>query len=494
MQHVVIAAVLAAMVVHSACARREAAAPKPTQPNILLIVSEDNGPELGSYGSRWVQTPRLDALAGAGVRFKNAFVPQAGCSQSRAALLTGLYPHQNGQIGLATWMFGLYRTDTPNLVRSLKSTGYRTGIIGKLHINPAEAFPFDFERIPGSNFRREGLDRYARFAGEFMNGGDSPFFLYVNYPDAHRPFLRQVEGLPRVPVNAPDVPPLPYMGLDSPVLRRDTADYYNSISRLDTLVGDLLDALAASGKAQSTIVVYIGDHGADLLRGKRTSYEGGLRVPLIVRWPGHHLAGQVRDELVSTLDLMPTLLEASGASPVPGLQGQTLAAMIAGQAPAWREHLFTEYHLHSNHNYYPQRAVRDQRYKLIQNLMPGRPNPGHAFTIAKFVGPEEVADAVRAAPQDVREAYETMAVPPEFELYDLAEDPFEFRNLAADPRQAGTLEELQRALHEWRVRTLDPFLDPANTERLRAEVEATFRDGAYQKPEFWEYPKYLAPE
>ena len=107
------------------------------RPNILLIVSEDNGPELGCYGEPFVQTPVLDELAANGVRFQNAYVPQAGCSQSRAALLTGLYPHQNGQIGLATWKFRMYREDTPNIVRSLKAAGYRTGILGKLHINPA---------------------------------------------------------------------------------------------------------------------------------------------------------------------------------------------------------------------------------------------------------------------------------------------------------------------------------------------------------------------
>ena len=99
------------------------------RPNILLIVSEDNGPELGCYGDPYVQTPVLDQFAKKGVRFERAYVPQAGCSQSRAALLTGIYPHQNGQIGLATWKFRLYRENTPNLIRSLKQAGYRLSLI-----------------------------------------------------------------------------------------------------------------------------------------------------------------------------------------------------------------------------------------------------------------------------------------------------------------------------------------------------------------------------
>jgi N-sulfoglucosamine sulfohydrolase len=98
-----------------------------------MIVSEDNGPELGCYGDPYARTPHLDKLAASGVRFNRAFVTQAGCSQSRASILTGLYPHQHGQIGLATWGFRMYRPDTPNLVRGLKEAGYRTGIIGKLH-------------------------------------------------------------------------------------------------------------------------------------------------------------------------------------------------------------------------------------------------------------------------------------------------------------------------------------------------------------------------
>lgn len=464
-----------------------------TRPNILLIVSEDNGPEIGAYGAPYVSTPNLDELAAGGVLFQNAYVPQAGCSQSRAAFLTGLYPHQNGQIGLATWKFGLYRGDTSNIVRSLKEAGYRTGIIGKLHINPPEAFPFDFAKIPSANFQREGMGRYAAFAAEFMGQAKQPFFLSVNYPDAHRPFLTQVDGIPGRPLRAADVEPLEYMGLDSPELRKQTANYYNSINRLDTYVGDLLQALIDSGKHDSTLVVYLGDHGADLLRGKRTSYEGGVRIPLIMRWPGLQQSGQVREELVSSLDLMPTFLEAAAAGEVAGLAGRSLNPLVAGQSPPWREYLFTEYHLHSNHNYFPQRTVRDRRHKLIRNLMPNTVNPGHAFTLGRFFGEAELHQVASGAPQRVRMAYQTMGRPPEYELYDLTVDPHEFDNLASDPAHRGTLERLKARLQRWRVETEDPFLDPANTVRLKADIESTREDGGYVRPEGWNYAAYLAP-
>ena len=355
-----------------------------SRPNILLIVSEDNGPELGCYGDPYARTPNLDRLAGEGICFQHAFVPQAGCSQSRASFLTGLYPHQHGQIGLATWGFRMYRDDTANLPRSLKGAGYRTGIIGKLHVNPASAFPFDFREIGAGNFARNHLSDYSRHADAFINAGDGPFFLSVNYPDAHDPWLRQVEGLPAEPQSGSDVKAMPYMGIDPPGMREMVADYYNSLSRLDSLVGDLLTVLDRSGKAANTIVIYLGDHCADMLRGKRTCYEGGLRIPMLMRWPGK-ISLQVRSELVSTIDLMPTLLVAAGLQPSLGLPGRALQPLFLPGAAAWREHYFAEYHTHAaDSNYFPQRSVRTQRYKLIENLVPGEVHPDYDKTFSKL--------------------------------------------------------------------------------------------------------------
>lgn len=449
------------------------------RPNILLIVSEDNGPELGCYGDPYVRTPVIDRLAAEGVRFQNAYVPQAGCSQSRAALLTGLYPHQNGQIGLATWKFRMYRQDTPNIVRSLKQAGYRTGIIGKLHVNPAEAFPFDMHKIPSANFQRKQLGQYAQHAEQFFKAGDSPFFLSVNYPDAHRPFIAQTHGLPKQPLTANDVKPLPYFGIDTAELRAQTADYYNCLNRADALLGDLLDALNASGKSDNTLVVYLGDHGADMLRGKRTSYEGGIRVPLVVRWPGRARPHQVREELVSTLDLMPTLLGVTGAEPVAGLPGRSLLPLLKGQKPSWRGVLFSEYHLHSAHNFYPQRTVRNRRFKLIRNLLPGQTNPGYDFTIRRFF--DGLPQVIAKAPETVRTAYHRMQTPPAYELYDLQSDPYEFKNLAADAEHAGTLAELKTQLAAWRQRTRDPMLIADNVTRLKGEIDACRVDGRPDK-------------
>ncbi|MCP4641913.1 MAG: sulfatase [bacterium] len=480
--------------VGAALAGRAAAGEPRRRPNILLLVSEDNGPELGCYGEPHVRTPVLDHMAAQGVRFEKAFVTQAGCSPSRASFLTGLYPHQNGQIGLATWRFAMYREDTPNVATTLKAAGYRTGIIGKLHVNPERAFPFDFKSVPSANFGRMTLDQYAETASGFFNESDEPFFLSVNFPDAHRPFLRRAESRPEKPLTSESIEPLRFIGLDSPRLRKDTVNYYNCMERLDDMVGEMLTALEACGKADNTIVVYIGDHGADLLRGKRTSYEGGVRIPLIVWWPGQAKRGLVCEELVSTVDLLPTFLAAAQVEPLDDLPGRSLLPLVCGEPVEWRQHLFTEFHTHSAHNYYPQRTVRDERFKLIWNLLPGQVNPGHDFAIEKHYSQKEIGEALAEAPEEVRAAYALMKCPPEFELYDLRDDAYEFRNLAADATHAKKLEALKAQLIAWRQETKDPFLDPANVLRLKDEVEATKIDGKYVKREGpWGYVDYMAP-
>jgi len=464
------------------------------RPNILLIVSEDHGPELGCYGDPFARTPVLDRLAAEGVRFERAHVVQAGCSPSRAAIHTGLYAHQNGQIGLATWGFRLYREDTPNLPRSLKQAGYRTGIIGKLHVNPESAFPFDFSEMPSGNFARKDIAGYARNAAKFFAAGDQPFFLAVNYPDAHSPWQKQVDGLPAEPLEPGDIEMLPYYGVDTPELREVLANHYNSIMRLDSLIGELLDALEAHGKAENTLVIFISDHGPDLIRGKRTVYQGGTRVPLIIRWPAAIEAGHTSRALVESIDLMPTLLEAAGAEPLPGLPGKSLLPLLRGEPVEWRRYLFTEFHTHAAApNFNPQRALQDDRYKLIETLFPGEINRNFTFTFnSKRYGFDSAAIAARQAPLHVRETYERMRIQPRFELYDLYADPNEFHNLADDPAHAEVLAELRRALAAKRASTGDPLLDPAILQQFREEV-LVLTDRRESRRHDWQYPSYFFP-
>lgn len=465
------------------------------RPNILLIVSEDHGPELGCYGDPVARTPVLDQLAADGMRFDRAHVVQAGCSPSRASLHTGLYPHRHGQVGLATWGFRLHTPDVPTLPAILKAAGYRTGIIGKLHVLPETAFPFDFATLPTSNFARRDMDQYARQAAAFMGESAEPFFLAVNYPDAHSPWPRQADGLPADPFDPEDVPMLPYFGVDTPALRAVLANHYNSIMRLDSLVGDLLSALEASGKAENTLVVFLSDHGPDLIRGKRTVYQGGLHVPLIIRWPGMLAPGSTSRALVESVDIMPTLLEAAQVAPVEGLHGVSLMPLLRGQLVPWRQYLYAEYHTHAAApNFNPQRTLRDDRFKLIENLCPGEVNPNFMFTFnPKRYGYDTAATAAAEAAPHIRETYERMRVQPRYELYDLAADPYEFHDLAGDPAHADDFRRLTGAMGEMRRRLGDPLLDEAILARFREEV-LLITEPKEGRGHDWQYPVYFFPE
>lgn len=468
------------------CAQASSELPRP---NILLIISEDHGPELGCYGDPYAITPVLDRMAAQGVRYENAYVAQPGCSPSRASIMTGLYTHQNGQVGLATWGFRMRPDVSPTLPAVLKEAGYRTGNIGKIHVNPESAFPYDMREIPSGNFARRNLPDYARFAGEFMTASDQPFFLCVNYPDAHVPWERQVNGLPSRPLSAADIKLPSYFGVHTPELHESFANHYNSVMRLDSLIGDLLAQLEASGKADNTLIVFVSDHGPDSLRGKRSCYEGGVRVPLILKWPGKVAPNQTVNTLVSTVDLLPTFRLAAGLAPDSALPGSSLLPeCLTAAADPRRDHVFFEYHTHAAApNYGPQRAVRGNRYKLIKNLRPHLPSPGYTFTLGKV---PSLPEGLARAPEHVKATYARMAHPPAYELYDLKNDPDEFYNLADDPDHADIKHGLQQVLHDWRVATDDPLLSAEVLARFTAEVMG-ITDRADARNRDWDYVRYF---
>jgi len=468
-----------------------------TRPNVLLIVSEDNGAELGCYGTPHVRTPNLDLLAQQGCRFANAYVTHAVCSASRASFLTGLYPFQNGHIGLATHRYAMYR-NWANIPSVLKDHGYRTGMIGKLHVNPEPAFPLDFRAITGSGFNDRPMRKYGDAAAEFFNSSDEPFFLSINYPDAHFPLLKQQYGLPKELLTGDDLTaPLPFIGVDSPRLRQGTADYYNCLMRLDAGIGMLLAELEKAGKANNTLVIYIGDHGAQFSRGKATCYEGGLRIPMILWWPGQVKPGTVRDELVSTIDILPTIIQAVRLPRRESLPGRSLLPLAEGRDLAWREYLFAERTAYHAASFFPQRTIRNERYKLILNLTPERQNPvadNYRYQRGSFFVYGANQEEIDAAAMHVRQAYATWRNPPPVELYDLADDPWEFRNLGDKPQLAELKQRLMDELRRFRKEHGDPLLDPDKLKKLAEEhdpVTQHVKGGRYGRGETWNYLKYL---
>ena len=446
--------------------------------NILLITCDDLGLQVGCYGETRIRTPHMDRLAASGVRFETAYVTQASCSPSRSSIFTGLYPHGTGQYGLANPGYKLHpHLHAATIPAVLKTAGYRTGIIGKLHVEPEDVFPFDFDER-----RSHGLTRTVREAASrtrrFLSGvGGLPFFLMMNFADPHAlrdatdpnqwSFPVQVDSLPAKPLPPGARTLWNWQGVDAPAQRARVAGYLNAVDRVDTGVGMVLEELKQAGRLEDTVVILIGDNGPPFERGKTTCYEAGLRTPFLVRWPGVSRPS-VSQALVSTVDIAPTIFDAAGVQSPVAVHGRSLRPVLAGPAAGWRGYLAGEFHYHGARNFYPRRAIRDQRYKLIHNLLAGRAKPP---TGIDGDGASRLARESRYDGTPVRAVFERFADPPEFEFYDLAQDPIEFVNLAGKPELRRQQERLAAAMLAWRKESQDPFLDTAFLERM-------IRDGA----------------
>ncbi|MCA9071878.1 MAG: sulfatase-like hydrolase/transferase, partial [Planctomycetaceae bacterium] len=271
----------------------------------------------------------------------------------------------------------------------------------------------------------------------------------------------------------------------SPRIREQVANYYNCLARLDDGVAMLLKELDKAKATENTLVIYFGDHGAQFPRGKGTVYEGGLRVPLIVRWPGKIAPGIVRKELVSTIDLLPTVLSAVGVSSPPQLPGRPLQPLFSKTSTAkWRRYNFGFTTGSFPRACFVQHSIRDERFKLISNPRPGTDNldaqtyldPNHQHFVISGATPKEQANAA----DYVQAAFRRWSSPPRYELYDLKNDPYEWENVAMDPQFADEKARLISALKDWQVQTRDPFLIPEHVNAYVKEQLAN-RDLVYRK-------------
>lgn len=441
--------------------------------NVILVTADDLGFQLGSYGDERAATPRLDRFADEGVRFLRAYVTQSSCSSSRSSLLTGLYPHQNGQIGLENRGYRMSEA-FPTIPTLLHEAGYRTGIVGKLHVGPREAFHFDFDRTTNHNTVTRERETLTDIMADFFSPGDErPFFLMVNYFDPHAPFLPQVDGVPADPTEPTAIEPWPFQGgVDTPSIRRRIADYYSCVERLDTLFGDLLDVLEQKGVADETVVIFISDNGPPFTLAKATELDASVHVPLIVRWPGAMSAGAVAPGLVSGIDVFATVLDAAGVGlPAGASQARSMRPLLDGTVPPdWRRYVASEFTAHQPFAFYPRRSVTDGDYRLVMNLMPGQPNP---YPDVDSDTSSELSQTPAYDSSVVRMIFARHLQPPPWELYDLRNDPHCFHNLAEEPAYAKARRRLESALTEWMAATDDPLRSEAGLERLRAKHQAS---------------------
>jgi choline-sulfatase len=442
-----------------------------TRPNILWIVADDQVPYvMGAYGNKQVRTPRLDRLAAQGMRFDRAFCTSPLCTASRQSFFTGLYPRTIGVTQLKTSL----PADAVTLAQVLKSAGYDTAAIGKMHFNSELKHGFDLrldledhkawlkakgrEPLPAgievqpdwkpfvdpaavwlnSACRPLGFVKadmagtwFAQRAAEYLSQPrQRPFFLMVGFYQPHSPFDFPVEYRGRHQAGEPSVPrPGPGDDWQIPEVFRSLTDgekqgiiaaYYTSVEFLDETVGRVLDALDQSGKSRETLVIFLGDNGYLLGQHgrfeKHCGYEEAVRCPLLVRYPGRVKPGGQTAALVEFIDLFPTILDYAGLPTPANVQGRSLLALLAGRTQRHRDQVFIEYSENE------EACVRTERWKLIyctgkrlrtDGFATGHPLPGRTV-----------------------------------QLFDLEQDPGEMTNVAARPENAELVVRLTAQLAE----------------------------------------------
>ncbi|MEJ7605412.1 MAG: sulfatase [Bryobacteraceae bacterium] len=276
------------------------AQPTAAHKNVLVLIADDLGLHTGAYGDKNARTPNLDKLALEGIRFTNAFCTTASCSASRSVILSGLHNHANGQYGHAHAFhhFG-YLPHIQPLPSLLKDAGYRTGVIGKLHVNPIERFRWDLASEGGNR----NVQSMAGLARKFLKeSAGKPWYLHVGFGDPHRaekgfankdyPGVRRTLFDP-AKLDLPDFLP------DNAATRAEVAEYYEASNRLDQGVGMMMDLLRETGQLENTLVLFLSDNGMPFPNAKTSLYDGGSRLPLIVRAPGQSKRGLVNNAMVS---------------------------------------------------------------------------------------------------------------------------------------------------------------------------------------------------
>lgn len=426
-----------------------------SRPNILYLHSHDTGRYIQPYGYP-VETPNLQRFAEQGVLFRNAFAVSPTCSPSRAALLTGRYPHCCGMHGLASPKWGYTLNDpTQHMPHQLNAAGYLTVLGGVQHLakEPAsDVRTLGYQAFLHDHDVGEDVPDLHELAADFVGRKhDRPWYLAVGFDETHRD---NRQGAPdsgtRFSKHTPYDPArldarycrAPAIFPDMPEIRADWASYREGARILDARIGHVLAALDRSGNAANTIVLITTDHGLAWPGMKCNLTDHGLGVLLMMRAPDAFSGGQVIDPIVTHLDVYPTLCDLAALDRPGWLQGKSMLPLVRGEVGELHDAIFAEQGWHEVAE--AQRAVRTQRYKYIRRLDTSGPK-----SLNCDEGPAK--QVVQQAGWFDRDTSEEL-------LFDLMLDPEERCNLAADPALKEIRDELRRRLQTWMEVTNDPFL------------------------------------
>jgi uncharacterized sulfatase len=327
------------------------------RPNIVWVVGEDMGPELGCYGDAQAITPNMDRLAREGARFTRCFTHAPVCAPSRSGLITGQYPIKTGAHHMRSTLISPPETFT----KMLRDTGYHVAWPGKTDFNFQQ--PKSFADSTANWWKQDAPLK-------------EPFFAYANFTQSHESQVRNdgnkyaanTKRLTTPQRHDPAKMTLPPFWPDVPEAREETARYYDLVTSVDYDVGDVLAWLDKHNLAKNTVVIFFGDHGRGMARFKRWCYDTGIHVPLIVRWPGQLTPGSVDERLVAFVDLPATALSLAGVKVPESFDGQ----VFLGSSAPERKYVYAARDF-MDETFDRIRSVRDKRWHYLRNYAPERP-------------------------------------------------------------------------------------------------------------------------
>ena len=412
---------------------------KSGRPNVVVVIADDLSREdLGCYGGMNIQTPHIDQVAWEGMRFERAFTATAMCAPMRMQFYTGLYPVRSG----AYPNHSRVKEGVRSVAHYLGDLGYRAGLIGKWHIAPPEAFPF--ERVPGTMSPRGDWDGVR----DFMTRDEAePFCLFVCSNQPHTPWDRGDAA-----ALDPEKLKLQPQWVDTPDTRVALSRYYAEAQYFDEQVGTVDRLLLETGHSADTILIVVTEQGSILPGAKWTCYEQGLRVGMLVRWPGVVAPGEVVQAMVDYVDVTPTLVDAAGGGAIDGLDGSSFLGVLRGTRD---EHNSYSYGVQTSKGAvgaprtgYGVRSIRSDHFKYILNL---NPEVSYKNWVTEVDGESFWASWVAKAKEDpeAKRLLDRYVNRPREELYDLRSDPYEMLNLADDPVQAAVKADLRARLVAW---------------------------------------------
>lgn len=429
--------------------------PKPQRPDVLFVIADDWGyPHAGAYGDPVVKTPNFDRVAKAGVLFTNAYCAAPSCSPSRAAILTGLYPHRLEE-GVNLW--GFLPKKYPVYPALLSQAGYAVGSQRKGW---------------GPGIFQEG--GYAdNPAGQVVDvkpflrnlSREKPFCFWYGSSDPHRPYVAgtgKASGMDVTKVRVPSFLP------DVPEIRSDIMDYYFEVERFDRDLGEVLDLLDSLGRLQNTIVVVTGDNGIPFPRAKANVYDGGAHIPLAMSWGNKIKGGRTFTGFVNLIDISATFLDAAGVKDLPAQDGKSLLPILLESSKVHRKEVYIERERHAyvrqGNLSFPVRAVRNNEFLYVRNLKPDRWPAGDSNLVSPRTsygdidaGPSKQYMLQHQHDQQIA-VFSKLALQrrPEEELYDLKKDPAQLKNVARDKIYEKELKKLRMQLDQWMKDTNDP--------------------------------------